>query len=247
MSKNLPWFRLYSRTIDDPKLKLLAFEDRWHFIALLCLKCQGLIDKEVLYRDSLIAVQLGLTKTELDMLKDRLWKVGLIDQDFQPVSWDDLQYRSDSSKDRTKKYREKQSISHKTRHSDGDVTCQDTDTDTDTDKNKTSTSSQQAVNDSPARTPYQEIKDLYHQVLPNHPKVKVLTPARRSAIKQRHIHDMEADMENWASYFRLVGRSKFLTGKSQPNGGRRVFIADLEWICKQGNFAKIIEGKYHGE
>lgn len=44
MSK-LPWFRTYIRMVDDDKLKLLAFEDRWHFVALLCLKGEGLLDK----------------------------------------------------------------------------------------------------------------------------------------------------------------------------------------------------------
>ena len=29
----MPWFRLYHRMIDDEKLRLLAFEDRWHFVA----------------------------------------------------------------------------------------------------------------------------------------------------------------------------------------------------------------------
>ncbi|EXU79084.1 hypothetical protein AX13_08315 [Comamonas aquatica DA1877] len=45
MSKQLPWFRVYTRMVDDDKLKLLAFEDRWHFVALLCLKGEGLLDR----------------------------------------------------------------------------------------------------------------------------------------------------------------------------------------------------------
>lgn len=108
-------------------------------------------------------------------------------------------------------------------------------------KNKTLMSSR-PVND----CPYQKIVDLYHEVLPNHPKVRVLTQARKSAIKQRHMHDMDCSLEEWESYFGLVKRSKFLTGQTQPMNGGRVFIADLEWITKQGNFAKIYEGKYHG-
>jgi hypothetical protein len=108
---------------------------------------------------------------------------------------------------------------------------------------KTSTSSPSASDP----VPYNKILDLYHQTLPDHPKVRVLTPARKSSIKQRHIQDMERSLEEWESYFCLVGRSEFLTGKAPPSNGRRVFMADLEWICKQGNFAKIYEGKYHGQ
>ena len=40
----LPWFRLYAEAIDDEKLRLLAFEDRWHFIALMCCMGQGILD-----------------------------------------------------------------------------------------------------------------------------------------------------------------------------------------------------------
>lgn len=112
---------------------------------------------------------------------------------------------------------------------------------------KTLTSSQQVVSDPLKQVPYNKIVDLYHQTLPDHPKVRVLTPARKSSIKQRHIQDMDRSLDEWESYFELVSRSKFLTGKTQPGNGRRVFMADLEWICKQGNFAKIYEGKYHGK
>ena len=44
--KTLPWLRLYTEIIDDEKLGLLAFEDRWHFIAILCLKGKGVLDGE---------------------------------------------------------------------------------------------------------------------------------------------------------------------------------------------------------
>jgi len=112
----------------------------------------------------------------------------------------------------------------------------------------TGTSSQQVESDQPAaRVPYKKIVDLYHELLPASPKVKVLTPRRKSFIKQRHFQDMESDLETWCDYFRMVGRSEFLTGRRQPSNGRPVFVADLEWITKQGNFVKIYEGKYHGK
>ena len=59
--KSLPWFRMYSEAVDDFKLRLLAFEDRWHFVALLCCKCQGLLDQgnEQMVRRA-VAVKLGL-------------------------------------------------------------------------------------------------------------------------------------------------------------------------------------------
>ena len=77
---SLPWFRLYHRIIDDEKLRLLAFEDRWHFVALCCLKADGLLDEE---RGPLwerkVAVKLGVQLRELDEISRRLHEVGLID------------------------------------------------------------------------------------------------------------------------------------------------------------------------
>lgn len=109
MSKNLPWFRVYSEAVDDPKLRLLAFEDRWHFVALLCCKCQGILDGN---EDSIIrrmvAVKLGLDLRELDEVARRLSEVGLIEKDtLQPLAWDNRQFKSDSSTKRVQEFRKR--------------------------------------------------------------------------------------------------------------------------------------------
>lgn len=38
MAKVNPWFRVYNEIIDDEKLLMLGFSDRWFFVALLALK-----------------------------------------------------------------------------------------------------------------------------------------------------------------------------------------------------------------
>lgn len=109
----LPWFRMYHETVDDEKLRLLAFEDRWHYIAILCCKCKGILDSEsdeaMLERK--LAVKLGLQLRELEELKRRLIEVDLIDGNWQPMGWDKRQYISDHSTDRVKKHRKKQRVS----------------------------------------------------------------------------------------------------------------------------------------
>lgn len=105
---SLPWFRLYGETVDDAKLKLLAFEDRWHYIALLCCKAQGITDNtrpELL--DRMIAAKLGLALRELDEVRRRLIEVELIDQDWQPTGWERRQYASDDVSSRVRRFREK--------------------------------------------------------------------------------------------------------------------------------------------
>lgn len=135
---SLPWFRLYHRMVDDDRLRLLAFEDRWHFVAVLCLKAAGMIDDP---HDELwerrLAVKLGLQARELEELQRRLMGVGLIDAQWQPCKWDELQFRSDNSTERVKSWRErkqKQERNKVKRCSNVAVTAQETDTDTDTEK-----------------------------------------------------------------------------------------------------------------
>lgn len=82
-----PWFRLYSEIVDDEKLRLLAFEDRWHYVALLCCKCKGILDDDNHARmRRKVAVKLGLNIDELDELSIRLAEVGIVDQrTLQPI------------------------------------------------------------------------------------------------------------------------------------------------------------------
>jgi hypothetical protein len=123
--------------IDDEKLRLLAFEDRWHFVALCCLKADGLLDEPASdLRERRIAVKLGVQLRELDEISRRLREVELIDSDMNPLAWDELQYKSDNSTERVKAYRErqkKQPRNETKRSGNVAVTAQDTDTDTDTD------------------------------------------------------------------------------------------------------------------
>lgn len=133
----MPWFRMYAEAVDDDKLRLLAFEDRWHFVALLCLKCSSVLDGDPQTLERRIAVKLGLRVTELDEVKRRLREVGLIDEKWQPLAWGRRQFESDhNGAKRTKKWRENKkkqprdvTVTTVKRHSDG------VDTDTDTEKN----------------------------------------------------------------------------------------------------------------
>ena len=128
---NLPWFRAYTEMVDDEKLRLLAFEDRWHFVALLCLKGQGVLDETgpLLFRK--VAVKLGLDVRSVEEVARRLSEVGLIDEKtLQPIAWEARQFRSDSSAARVAAYRERKKQGVK-RDCNVTVTAQDTDTDTD--------------------------------------------------------------------------------------------------------------------
>lgn len=92
--------------------------------------------------------------------------------------------------------------------------------------------------------PCAEIVAMYHDRLPAHPRIEKLTPARRGHLHQRWREDLPT-LEAWANFFEDVKQSRFLTGKVPGREGKPPFIADLEWLTRPGNFAKIAEGKYH--
>lgn len=105
---NMPWFRAYTEMVDDEKLRLLAFEDRWHYVALLCLKGQGVLDNNDPLMLRKVAVKLGVDLRTLDDVVRRLDEVGLIDAEtLQPLGWDKRQMKSDSSAERVARFRAK--------------------------------------------------------------------------------------------------------------------------------------------
>ena len=101
--------------------------------------------------------------------------------------------------------------------------------------------------------PHQEIIALYHEVLPECAEVQVWNESRSRMMRARWNEQLKAKryatkeegLNFWKRYFGYVAKSAYLTGKVNGTNGRPPFIADLEWIIRPNNFAKIVEGKYH--
>ena len=63
-------------------------------------------------------------------------------------------------------------------------------------------------------------------------------------------YETEADgLAFFARFFAYVAKSKTLTEgiPRKPGDGDGVWQPDLPWLLKAANFAKVIEGKYHGD
>lgn len=104
-------------------------------------------------------------------------------------------------------------------------------------------SSSRQKSDEVTRIPFEKLVDLYHSVCTSLPKIRKLTSKRKSYIKARWKEN--PDMKFWTEFFQRVENSDFLSGRLEPKGNRdRAFKADLEWITKEENHIKILEGKY---
>ena len=262
--KTLPWFRMYHESLDDEKLRLLAFEDRWHFVALLCCKAKGILDDgsvDLIRRK--VAVKLGLAIRELDEVARRLDEVDLIDKEtLQPLAWDIRQMVSDldlTAAERQKRQRErnkekKEAVTEPSRVTSRNVTLTDTDTDTDKEIHTSAT----ALPDCPHELVIQSYaKHLPCLALPR--KSLWRSGKNATALKARwrwvltetyetgkrageRMATTEAEALAWFDrFFEYVANSDFLTGKSGN------FTCDLGWLVNQANFEKILTGKYENK
>jgi hypothetical protein len=138
----LPWFRMYGEFVTDPLIRLLSFEDQRHYVMALCMKSQGILDKEYASDDvrrAVLSSLIGLSAepheergiATLDAANLRIRRLGLIDANWHPLGWDNRQFLSDSSKERVRKHRENKKKEKEKRLCNVSVTVQDAETESD--------------------------------------------------------------------------------------------------------------------
>lgn len=158
-----PWFRLYAEFATDPIVQSLAFEDQRHFVVIMCLKCNGVLDRNLTpeNRERIINRSLGLDNIASLETKRRLSDVGLIDQNWQPIAWDKRQFISDHSTERSRK-------SRNNKESENDIAT------TDRTEAATSLSVSVSVSDS---------ESMFNIFYESHPKKKARKVALKSWLK----------------------------------------------------------------
>lgn len=89
--------------------------------------------------------------------------------------------------------------------------------------------------------PHEKIVAIYHEVLPRLPPVKVWNEQRRQFLQARWREDPEhQSLDWWRGYFEKVARCPWLLGDGPENGWK----ANMEWLIRPTNFAKVLEGQY---
>jgi len=154
MTNTLPWFRLYSEILDDRKIKRICRTTNepkamilGTWVTLLAIASgssnRGRLEisegKPMDLQD--LAEETGLPETAMKQILDLMVDLEMIQETqgtYEITNWNERQFRSDSSKERTREYRKR---TKETKEPTGDVTVTsqkrhgdgvDTDTDTDT-------------------------------------------------------------------------------------------------------------------
>jgi hypothetical protein len=128
----MQWFRFHHEALDDPKVQKLEPALFKHWVNLLCIACRN-DGKFPAHAD--MAFALRIDEIGLESVLDRLLIAGLIGVHkggangsyIAPNGWDKRQYKSDTSNERVKRYRQ--------RYRNVTVTPPDTDTDTEVNTN----------------------------------------------------------------------------------------------------------------
>lgn len=85
--------------------------------------------------------------------------------------------------------------------------------------------------------PYEAIKDFYNLTCSSFPKCTTMSESRKKAIKARFTSGYT--LEDFKKVFVKAENSSFLKGRNDRN-----WTATFDWMIKDGNMAKILEGNY---
>jgi len=255
-----PWFRMYTDFLDDPKMVSLAFEDQRHFIGILALKSMDVLDSDCAptLLNRIVAQKLWIDFALVGEVKNRLMAAGLIDKDWQPLAWGKRQFVSDhdiSGAERQRKYREKHrnalrnvtEVCDSNKPSNAPVTLPDTDTDTDIGTN--------VPVGKAAAIPAQIVVDVFHEVLPELPKVKLLTDKRKRQIGsfcrfvltskrsdgERRAHTKDEAIGWIRNYFERARENDFLMGRVQKAAGHEGWVCDIDYLLSEKGMKQVIE------
>ena len=83
---------------------------------------------------------------------------------------------------------------------------------------------------------YQEIADMYNTICTSLPRVTALSDKRKEAIAARFKH---YTVDQFREMFAKAEASPFLKG-----GNDRNWTANFDWLLKDANFAKVLDGNY---
>ena len=100
--------------------------------------------------------------------------------------------------------------------------------------------------------PYQKIVEIFHETLPELPRVNKLSPARQKVVQARwkdvYVEESckTADecLDTFKFIFGMVRESDFLMGRIPRADGHANWMPTFMWLMKQENFLKVINREY---
>lgn len=86
---------------------------------------------------------------------------------------------------------------------------------------------------------YTQIADLYNSICISYPRLKTLSDSRKKALSARL---KTYTVDDFEKLFTMAEKSKFLKG-----GNDRSWSATFDWLIKDSNMAKVLDGNYENK
>ena len=248
---DVKWIKITTDIFDDEKILLIeSLPDSYAIITvwfkLLCLAGKQnnsgvFMMGRIAYTDKMLATIFRMKETTVTMALQTFEQFGMIeivDGVITIPNWgkhqnlDQLESKKEYMRNYMKDYREKQKLL-----TTGKPLCKT--------NNKTNVSSADIEEDKEIelekdkeikRTDYQQIADLYNEICISFPRLKSLSDSRKKAIKAR-LNTYSVD--DFKTLFEKAEASDFLKGKNDRN-----WSATFDWLIKDSNMAKVLEGQY---
>ena len=247
-----PWFRLYAEFAHDPKVQMLSEAMQRRYVMFMCLRCSNAL---VTLHETEIAFYLRITDAELAETKALFVSKGFVDFEWVLLNWEKRQFASDTSNARVAKHRALQK-EKQTPDSNGDVTLpkrNDNALDTDTEQKVVPIGT--VARTSLPTCPTQSVIDLFHEVLPELPQVRLLSDTRKKALSAfwkfvltskrsdgtARANNTESAMVWIRGYFDRTRNNDFLMGRGQRSGAHENWTCDIDFLLSEKGRKQVIE------
>lgn len=256
---DVKWIKITTDIFDDEKILLIeslpsadTIITIWFKLLILAGKQNNdgvfIMSNQMAYTDEMLATifrrDLNTVRLALDTFQ-RFGMIKIIDGVVTIPNWNKHQSLDsyEAKKERDRIYQQKRRDKQKK------IALQSSDTSSDIDEHKTTESSYVAISEEDKeeekdidkekeieKKKYQLIADMYNDTCVSFPKIQSLSDARKKAIKARL---KMYTVDDFKRLFEMAEQSKFLKG-----GNDRNWCANFDWLIKDANMAKVLDGNY---
>lgn len=241
---DIKWIKITTDMFDNRKIKhLRRLPDGnnivliWVMLLTMAGRCNAngmiFLTENIPYTPKMLADELNFEENTVRLALDALEQLNMIVTDsgfFSIAGWEEYQNIEgmdkirEQTRKRVAKHREKQKLLQ------GNVTVTDSNA-ADIEEDK-----EEEIEIEREKIDYKGIVNTFNSVCVSFPSVKVISDARKKAIKARL---KNYSVDDFKTLFEKAEASSFLKGKNSNN-----WSATFDWLIKDANMAKVLDGNY---
>lgn len=251
MASDVKWIKITTDIFDDEKILLIeSMPDAYAMIVvwfkLLCLAGKQnnsgvFMMGQFAYTDKMLATIFRMKETTVQLALQTFEQFGMIeiiDGVITIPNWgkhqnlDQLESKKQYMRNYMKEYREKQKLLTEGKpycKTNNKANVSEADKEEEREEERELDIKKEKIN-------YQLIADMYNETCVSFPRLKSLSESRKKAIKARLKTYTEDDFK---TLFAKAEASSFLKGKNDRN-----WTATFDWLIKDSNMAKVLDGNY---